>query len=410
MKRHVIFHVDVNSAFLSWSAVHHLQMGGKEDLRLIPSVVGGDPEKRHGVVLAKSVPASKYGVKTGESLYSALKKCPGLKVVSPKSGIYTKASRAMYALLNEYSDNMEKYSIDESFMAMGQMEMEDALETAREISDRTLEELGFTVNIGISTVKLLAKMASDFKKPKGIHTLYPEEIEEKMWSLPVNDLFMVGPKMAEKLKDLNIMTIGKLAHTDPVFLKDRFMSYGMMLHAFANGRDTSGVHSEGRGETKGVGNSTTLSRDVSDLRTLDITLLSLLETLIPRLKALDKKALTVKVHYTTPEFKVKSRQRTLKEPTDSFKTVYKVSREVLRELWDGKPIRKLGIGVTNLTECTAEQLTMFDYKDKLKNEKVEDTILKIREKFGDDSLIRASFISSDTESHRGGTENGGFSE
>ncbi len=410
MKRNVIFHVDVNSAFLSWSAVHHLQMGGKEDLRLIPSVVGGDPEKRHGVVLAKSVPARKYGVKTGESLYSALKKCPGLKVVSPKSGIYTKASRAMYALLNEYSDNVEKYSIDESFMAMGQMEMEDALETAREISDRTLEELGFTVNIGISTVKLLAKMASDFKKPKGIHTLYPEEIEEKMWPLPVNDLFMVGPKMAEKLKDLNIMTIGKLAHTDPVFLKDRFMSYGMMLHAFANGRDTSGVHSEGRGETKGVGNSTTLSRDVSDLRTLDITLLSLLETLIPRLKALDKKALTVKVHYTTPEFKVKSRQRTLKEPTDSLKTVYKLSREVLRELWDGKPIRKLGIGVTNLTECTAEQLTMFDYKDKLKNEKVEDTILKIREKFGDDSLIRASFISSVTESHRGGTENGGFSE
>ena len=190
----IIMHIDVNSAFLSWEACYRLQQGDLLDLRTIPSIVGGNPDTRRGIVLAKSVPAKEFNIKTGESLYSALQKCPTLTIVAPRFDLYLKCSNSLIKLLEEYSPSIQRYSIDECFLDYTNMEQHfgDPLSAAHKIKERIKNELGFTVNIGISNNKLLAKMASDFQKPDAVHTLYPHEIKEKMWPLPVGDLFMVG--------------------------------------------------------------------------------------------------------------------------------------------------------------------------------------------------------------------------
>ncbi len=181
--QNIIFHIDVNSAFLSWEAVYRLyHRGGTLDLREIPSAVGGDVNLRHGIILAKSIPAKNYGVKTGQTLSEAKQCCPNLMLVPPNYSLYEQCTGAFLEILREYTDVVEQFSVDEAFMDMtaschlfGTPE-----ETAGQIRDRIREELGFTVNIGVSTCKLLAKMASDFRKPDRVHTLYPHEIQEKM--------------------------------------------------------------------------------------------------------------------------------------------------------------------------------------------------------------------------------------
>ena len=228
----IVFHIDVNSAFLSWEAVYRLaHKGGKLDLREIASAVGGDITLRHGIILAKSIPAKVYGIKTGESIPEAKKKCPNLVLVPPNYGLYEQCSAAFMEILREYSDVVEQYSIDEAFVDMStSCHLFGTLEqTAVQIKDRIREKLGFTVNIGISTNKLLAKMASDFQKPDRMHTLYPEEIKEKMWPLPVSDLFFVGRATATKLLSMGIRTIGELADADPVWLKKMLKKQGEIL-------------------------------------------------------------------------------------------------------------------------------------------------------------------------------------
>ena len=204
-----IFHVDANSAFLSWSAIYQLNVLGRQpDLRTIPSIVGGDQEKRHGIVLAKSIPAKKYGIQTGEAIVTALQKCPSLAVVPPDYSLYVTASKAFMDKLKKYSDKVIQYSIDEawavfdgfeSLYGRGQM-----VNFAHDLKNEIRDDLGFTVNIGISDNFLLSKMAGDFKKPDRVHTLFPEEIEKKMWSLPVSDLFFVGKATTKKLLSLGI--------------------------------------------------------------------------------------------------------------------------------------------------------------------------------------------------------------
>ena len=209
----IYFHVDVNSAFLSWSALKALQDGGTVDLRTIPAVVGGDETKRHGVVLAKSGPAKQYGIKTGESLFAARTKCPGLTVVPPDFDWYVQNSKALIQILNDYTPDVEQYSIDEAFLDMTGTEalFGPPLTAAHTIRRRVRRELGFTVNVGIAPNRLLAKMASDFQKPDKVHTLYLYEVEKKMWPLPVGELFGVGPSAAKKLNSCGIYTIGNLA-------------------------------------------------------------------------------------------------------------------------------------------------------------------------------------------------------
>lgn len=276
----IIFHIDVNSAFLSWEAVYRLaHKGGREDLRKIASAVGGDMALRHGIILAKSIPAKKYGIKTGETILEAKRKCPPLVLVPPNYNLYEQCSAAFMEILREYSDTVEQYSIDEAFIDMsaschlfGTPE-----ETAEKIKNRIREELGFTVNIGISSNKLLAKMASDFQKPDRMHTLYPEEIKAKMWPLPVSELFFVGRATTGKLFSMGIRTIGELAAADPAWLKSVLKKQGEIIWGFANGIDLSEVL-EQPAPNKGYGNSTTTPYDVTDMETAEKVLLALSET------------------------------------------------------------------------------------------------------------------------------------
>lgn len=267
-----IFHIDVNSAFLSWEAVHRLgHRGARLDLRTVPSAVGGDISMRHGIILAKSIPAKKYGVRTGESIPEALQKCPELVIVPPNYELYDKTSKAFIELLKEYTPDVEQYSVDEAFADMtGTAGLwGDPVSAAERLRNQVRQELGFTVNIGVSQNKLLAKMASDFKKPDQVHTLFREEIYDKMWPLPVEDLFFVGRATSRKLYNMGIHTIGDLAQTSPDILRAHLKKHGEVIWNFANGRDVSVVEKDPPAN-KSYGNSTTIAFDVTDPGTAKI--------------------------------------------------------------------------------------------------------------------------------------------
>lgn len=400
----ILFHVDVNSAFLAWNAVWDLQHGGTEDIRLIPAIVGGDPENRHGIVLAKSTPAKRYGIVTGETLFSALSKCPQLKIVPPRYSIYMKASNAMVEILEQYSPLLERYSIDECFLDMGEISRKEALNLAGLIKAEISGKLGFTVNVGIGTNKLCAKMASDFQKPDRIHTLYSEEVPTKLWPLPVGELFMVGPRTAAKLMGMNIKTIGELANADPGFILARFMKFGMMIHCYANGIDSSQVHQDGSVPVKGMGNSTTLPYDLTDRASCHKTILSLLETLVPRLREGGFLTGCLSVHYTSADFTTKRRQRRINHPTDSMGMATEICTALFDEIWQGEPVRKIGAAFSMLTSDQAVQLSMLDYEAAQKNERLDQVIAGIRQRFGDDSLLRATFVASSIKSFAGGVD------
>ena len=293
----VIFHIDVNSAFLSWEAVYRLkEQEGTVDLREIPCAVGGDKTKRRGVILAKSLSAKAYGVRTGEPITDALRKCPGLTIVPAHHSMYKEYSKQFMKILREYSPNVEQYSIDEAFMDMSGMEhlLGNPVAFAHKLKNRICQELGFTVNVGISSNKYLAKMASDFEKPDKVHTLFPEEIQEKMWPLPVSELLFVGKATTGVLKKLGIHTIGELANTDVEILKHHLKKQGESIWRFAHGFDASLVEGAAQ-ENKGYGNSTTIAFDVTDEVTAKMVLLSLCETVAFRLRKDDTKAEVVSV-------------------------------------------------------------------------------------------------------------------
>ena len=286
MSERVIFHVDANSAFLSWSAAYRVKVLGEEkDLRDVPSVVAGDRESRHSIILAKSGPAKKYGIQTGEPLFQALEKCPNLEVIQPDYELYVEASRHFVAMLRQFSPAVEQYSIDEAWVDMtGTERLWGAPRLAAEKMRRRIwEELGFTVNVGISSNKLLAKMAGDFEKPNKVHTLFPEEIGKKFWPLPVRDLFLVGAATEKKLNLLGIYTIGDLANTDVHVLKRRLGKHGETIWHFANGRNADMVAPE-PAENKGYSNSVTTARDIATTADAHQVLLSLCETVAMRMR------------------------------------------------------------------------------------------------------------------------------
>ena len=258
----IIFHIDVNSAYLSWTAVEQLKNGKETDIRTIPAIIGGDQKSRHGVVLAKSVPAKKYGIHTGEPVANAFRKCPNLVMEPPDHRLYSAYSRRLMDFLKTYTPDIEQVSVDECYMDFTGIASRyySPVTAALEIKDEVKKRFGFTVNIGISSVKVLAKMASDFEKPDKVHTLFPEEIQVKMWPLPVEELYMAGRSSVETLRKLEIRTIGELAQADPKILELHLKSHGRRLWEFANGMDDSEVETS-PSEAKGIGNSTTLSRD-----------------------------------------------------------------------------------------------------------------------------------------------------
>ena len=388
----LIFHIDVNSAFLSWEAARIVRDGG-EDIRLIPSVIGGDPNKRTGVVLAKSIPAKKYGIKTGEPLSAALRKCPNLFIARPDFSLYEKNSRAFMDICRQYTPTLEKFSIDECFLDMSGMHLiyPDPIATAHEIKDRIYRELGFTVNVGIGSNKLLAKMASDFEKPNKVHTLMSDEVETKMWKLPVRELFSVGASTAARLERSHIYTVGDLARRSVKAVQAIVgVKFGELIHAYANGVDNSPVSSQTE-EAKGYSISTTFEEDITSMTDAKGILLMLSDSVSARMRADGAQAYCIGVTVRTGEFKNSSHQRKLFEATDITSDIYNVSSELIGELWDGHtPIRLIGISLTSLTRGESEQISFFEDEDKEKKRKIDKTVDNIRNKFGSETVVRGT--------------------
>lgn len=388
----IIFHIDVNSAYLSWTAVEQLKNGAEVDLRTIPSIIGGDQKSRHGVVLAKSVPAKKYGIRTGEPVANAFRKCPNLVTAPPDHKLYHQYSERLMVFLRSYTDQIEQVSVDECYMDFTEIagNYSSPVEGAMEIKNEVYRRFGFTVNVGISSNKLLAKMASDFEKPNKVHTLFPEEIPVKMWPLPVRELFMAGRSSVETLNKLEIHTIGDLANTDSAILELHLKSHGRKLWEFANGMDESRVEKE-KAEAKGIGNSVTLPKDVETEEEAGRILNELAESVSRRLRNAGQKAgmLSVEIKYHT--FTSVSHQKQVEQAINQKKDIYMAAMQLFRELWNGEPIRLLGIRSSKLVEeSEPQQLSIFDIpvksEEEIRREKkiarLDAALDKVRKKYG----------------------------
>ncbi len=389
MKKQIL-HIDVNNAFLSWTAVEMLKQGSKIDIREIPAIIGGDQSKRSGIVLAKSMKAKECGIRTAETIYQAKIKCPRIQIFPSNFEIYQKYSNDLYNLLLQYTDKIERFSIDECFLDMTNYLMKDTLlNKAKEISKRVKEELGFTVNIGVANNKLLAKMASDFTKPDKIHTLFQEEIPSKMWPLPIQDLFMLGRKSVPKLYNMQIKTIGDLAKTDKTLLEKKFGKHGAMMWEYANGIDDTEVKYKEE-KPKGIGNSVTLPQDLTQIKKLEEILLALAEQVTYRLRRHELLANTVSVQLRTKDFEDRSHQGKLIMATATTKEIYEKAKELLEEMYqNGKPIRLIGLRVDNLIEKEERQLSFFENKENKKQEKLDQAIDSLKEKYGYNTITRA---------------------
>lgn len=392
----IIFHIDVNSAYLSWTSVEHLKNGDGIDLRGIPAIIGGDQKSRHGVVLAKSGPAKAFRVRTGEPIVDALRKCPNLVIEPPDHHLYHEYSRRLMELLSEYSPDLEQVSVDECYMDFSGMTHHYAspVDAAVCIRDRICSDLGFTVNIGISCNKLLAKMASDFEKPNRVHTLFPQEVPTKMWPLPVEELFMVGRSSAQLLHKLEILTIGDLARTDPSLLSAHLKSHGRLIWEYANGIDDTPVIGS-PAEAKGIGNSTTLPQDVTTLPEAQIILRSLAESVSERLRSAGQLAGMVSVEIKYSDFTVFSHQAQLPVPSNTNASIYGCADRLFQELWNHGPIRLLGIRTSKLVPIdTPIQLSLFDLEKPVsaKQKKLDAALDQIRLKYGNSAVVRGSLM------------------
>lgn len=399
-----IMHIDVNSAFLSWQAAYNKQIGIEGDIRDIPAVIGGSEERRHGIVLAKSILAKEAGIKTGESLMEARTKCRNLTVIPPNNDLYVKSSKALIDLLKEYSPNISIFSIDECFLDYTGMEMHfgSPIEAAYKMKDRIQEELGFTVNIGVSSNKLLAKQASELKKPNMVHTLYPHEIEKKLWPLDIGELFMVGRQTKPKLNKIGIYTIGDLAKSDYNLISMKFGAHGRLIYNYSLGRDDSHFYRQDYIPFKSVGNGSTIHFNVEDYETAYKILLSLVETTTKRLRQANVQCGVVAVSLKNSDLLRTSHQRKLLSFTNATREVYEITKELFDEMWDGCPIRQFSVRLSDLISDDVVQLTVFDRKDREKIRKIDKAVDSIRDKYGKGAIMRATFIESGLKSMLGG--------
>lgn len=406
----IIFHIDVNSAYLSWSALRELQNGSKLDLRTIPSIVGGDQETRHGIVVAKSIPAKAFGIQTAETVASAFQKCPTLVMVPPDHTYYREMSQKLMRHLRSICDEIEQVSIDECYMSFepirGRFPSPEAAATY--IKDSVYDTFGFTVNVGISDRKVLAKMASDFKKPNLVHTLYVSEIQRKLWPLPIASLHMCGKSSAKLLQKMGIRTIGDLARTDKAVVESWLKSHGGMLWNYANGIDDGQVVKE-KPKAKGVGNSTTLANNAETEEEAYTVLKELAVSVSQRLKKHHFLAAQISTEIKYASFRSVSHQRTILTPTAEETEIYQCACQLFNELWDGEPIRLLGIRTTKLQdEEEPTQISLFDLgkyqeqekQEELRREKEEqkqkklasldDAIAKIKKRYGDNAIHKGA--------------------
>ena len=404
----IIFHIDVNSAYLSWTAVEQLKNGAGVDIRTIPAIIGGDQKSRHGIVLAKSISAKKYGIRTGEPVANAFRKCPNLVMYPPDHRMYREKSRQMMEYLKTFTKEIEQVSVDECYMDFTKIaaRYSSPIDGALEIKEGIKKKFGFTVNVGISTNKLLAKMASDFEKPDRIHTLFPEEIEVKMWPLPIGELFMAGRSSVEVFKKLEINTIGDLARADVNVITLHLKSHGRMLWNFANGIGDDKVQYEPE-EAKGVGNSTTLSEDATTYEEARDVFRELAQSVGSRLKKAGKKAGMVSMEVRYYDFRNMSHQVQLQKPTNDPVILCETACNLFRESWSGEPVRLLGIRTSKLVEENApEQLTIFDIEfpkePDEKHKKLNAALEQLNNRYGKGAVVKGTFYKPDGKKKKDG--------
>lgn len=389
----IIFHIDVNNAFLSWTAIYLLEHGYKVDIRKIPSIIGGDEKERRGVVLAKSPIAKKMGIVTGEPIFQARKKCPNLQVFPANREWYQIESRKFKDYLKQYSPNIEEFSIDECFVDMTGTNYlyKDYVALAHKIKDEIKNMYGFTVNVGIGNNKLCAKMASDFEKPDKVHTLLKDEIASKLWPLDVKELFMVGKKTSEELHRMNINTIEQLAHTDYKKLEKIFKKQAEYLKNASWGIDNSEVNEDNYHKDNSISTTRTLKYDTDNTDKLKECLLEQTERVSRELREKKKYASTVAVIFKNKNFNSYSAQEKLDNPTDNTKEIYKKVINIFDKNFKKEALRLIGVRLSDLNEIKNEQISIFDADiEEKKDIEIEHTIDSINKKFGSEVIISAS--------------------
>ena len=393
MAERIIFHIDVNNAFLSWTAVQLLEEGYNIDIRTIPAIIAGDESKRHGIVLAKSPIAKKYGIVTAETIYQAKMKCPNLKIFSPNHEIYQRKSKQLMNYLKTFTPIMEQFSIDECFLDMTGTKYlyTNHLELAYKIKDEIKEKFGFTVNVGIGNNKLCAKMASDFEKPDKVHTLLKSEIKEKLWPLPVNDLFMCGKKTSIELNKMNIYTIKDLAEYDFQKLEKKFKSQAKYLKQAAWGIDESKVE-ERKDKRQSISTTRTLPHDEENKEKLKEVLFVQTEDVCRQLREQNLYASTIAIIYKDKYFKSTTVQEQLENATDNTKEILKKINSLFEKSYNNMPVRLIGVRLANLTKFKNTQVSIFDTEidNDYKEESIQKTVDKINKKFGSSLIMPAS--------------------
>lgn len=388
----IIMHIDVNNAFLSWTAIELLEQGYPVDIRTIEAIIGGDESKRSGIVLAKSPPAKAKGVVTAETIYQAKRKCPNLKIFPSNYKMYKKRSNEFFKLLSKYTPDIEIASVDECYLDYGKVKRiyGDELEFAKKLQKEIYDKLKFTVNIGIANNKLCAKMASDFSKPNRIHTLYQYEIKDKMYPLPIEKLFTVGKQTSSKLREIGIKTIGDLANQKEINLKKLFKNQAIYLIRIANGIDDSEVDNS-IFIPKGISHEITFEKDISSKIELYKKLNILSEMVSKRIRKENKYASVICVILKDNKFKRYSHQKKLKNSICSYSDIYKYSKEVLDEFYDNEPVRLIGIRLDNLKENKTYQTSFFEEEPK-HDEEIDKVIDSINNRYGKSMIKRASHI------------------
>ncbi len=386
----VIFLVDMESFFASVEIADRPELKGK------PVAVAGDPERRHGIILAATPQAKACGVKTAMPLWEARQYCPELIVIKPHMANYIEASIKITEILETFSDLVEAYSIDEQFLDVtGCVHLFGSPEAmAQELQDTIQEKVGVRARIGIGTNKVLAKVCCDTRAKKsksGIHRWREENFREEMWVLPVGDLFGVGSRMRRHLGNMGIRTIGQLANTPLERLKKRWGINGQVLWLSANGIDNSPVTSNSLEAPKGVGHSITLPRDYRERRDIEIVLLELTEEVCRRVRRIKKRGRTINVGVRGANLKMPTgfhRSYSLPEATNVTMVAYEAVLQLFRTHWDEQPVRTLGMSITNLEPDELYQMSLFEDLQKKRN--LGYCMDRIREKYGSTSLFRAS--------------------
>lgn len=373
-----------------------MKNGAEVDLREIPSIIGGDKKSRHGVVLAKSISAKKYGIRTGEPVVNAFRKCPNLVMEPPNHRMYREKSQKLMEYLRGFTTKIEQVSVDECYLDFTEIadRFPSPLDAAFLMKNGIRERFGFTVNIGISENKLLAKMASDFEKPDKVHTLFLREVPVKMWPLPLGELFMAGRSSVEALKKLEINTIGDLANADLSLIELHLKSHGKMLWEFANGIDHSPVQWE-QTEAKGIGNSTTLAEDAATYEEVREVFAGLAESVGRRLRKAGQKANMVSMEIKYHDFQSMSHQTQLSKPTSDEQVLLDTACRLFQEAWTGEPVRLLGLRTAKLVDAgEPEQMSIFDLEPQKpvdeKRQRLNAAMNQIKEKYGDDAVMKAS--------------------